>query len=154
MDKNLKQKISELKEYGEKPVGVFGARASGKTMFFTVLYGLSGFSNKDGKFSIMCNDDDTRKYLSKNYSYISSGELLPRTEINDIKKVLMNYVYNENSYNLRSFDFAGELLKENTIEEKEIASVFLKNKKKYTHFFQIAVVYLYFLNQQMIQKKH
>lgn len=145
MDKNLKQKISELKEYGEKPVGVFGARASGKTMFFTVLYGLSGFSNKDGKFSIMCNDDDTRKYLSKNYSYISSGELLPRTEINDIKKVLMNYVYNENSYNLRSFDFAGELLKENTIEEKEIASVFLKKQEKIYSFFSNCSSILIFL---------
>lgn len=145
MDKNLKQKIAELKEYGEKPVGVFGARASGKTMFFTVLYGLSGFSNKEGKFSIMCNDDDTRKYLSKNYSYISSGELLPRTEINDIKKVLMNYVYNENSYNLRSFDFAGELLKENTIEEKEIASVFLKKQKKIYSFFSNCSSILIFL---------
>jgi hypothetical protein len=145
MDKNLKQKIAELKEYGEKPVGVFGARASGKTMFFTVLYGLSGFSNKEGKFSIMCNDDDTRKYLSKNYSYISSGELLPRTEINDIKKVLMNYVYNENSYNLRSFDFAGELLKENTIEEKEIASVFLKKQEKIYSFFSNCSSILIFL---------
>ena len=145
MDKNLKQKIAELKEYGEKPVGVFGARASGKTMFFTVLYGLSGFSNKDGRFSIMCNDDDTRKYLSKNYSYISSGELLPRTEINDIKKVLMNYVYNENSYNLRSFDFAGELLKENTIEEKEIASVFLKKQEKIYSFFSNCSSILIFL---------
>lgn len=145
MDKNLKQKIAELKEYGDKPVGVFGARASGKTMFFTILYGLSGFKSKNDRFSIMCDDDDTRKYLSKNYAYLQEGELLPRTEINDVKKVVMNYVYNENNYVLRSFDFAGELLKENTIEEKEIASVFLKKQEKIYTFFANCSSILIFL---------
>ncbi len=145
MDKNMKQRIAELKEYGDKPVGVFGARASGKTMFFTILYGLSGFKTKSDRFSIMCDDDDTRKYLSKNYAYLQEGELLPRTEINDVKKVVMNYIYNENNYVLRSFDFAGELLKENTIEEKEIASVFLKKQEKIYTFFANCSTILIFL---------
>ena len=101
----------------------------------------------------MCDDDDTRKYLSKNYAYLQEGELLPRTEINDVKKVVMNYVYNENNYVLRSFDFAGELLKENTIEEKEIASVFLKKQEKIYTFLQIVALFLYFWNPQTIQKR-
>lgn len=57
----------------------------------------------------------------------------------------MNYVYNENNYVLRSFDFAGELLKENTIEEKEIASVFLKKQEKIYTFFANCSAILIFL---------
>ncbi len=38
MEEIVENKVSKLKQYGEKPIGVFGARASGKTMFFTILY--------------------------------------------------------------------------------------------------------------------
>lgn len=112
MRQNIKVKLDELKFYDEKPIGIFGARASGKTIFFTVLYGLSGFNTVDEKFSVICDEPESRKYLKKNYSYLLDGKLPPRTEINDITKINMNYFYNNSSYTLRSFDFAGELLKD------------------------------------------
>ncbi len=129
MSHETKNMIEELKEFGERPVGVFGARASGKTMFFTVLYGVSGFKDEDSKFSVVCKDEETRKYLSTTYGYVSNGELIPRTELTEINKIVMSYFYNDNPYLLKSFDFAGELLKENTFEEKELAEVFSKRQK-------------------------
>ncbi len=118
MRQNLRTRIEELKFYDEKPIGIFGARASGKTIFFTVLYGLSGFNTADEKFSVICDEPESRKYLKKNYTYLLDGKLPPRTEINDITKIDMNYFYNNSSYVLRSFDFAGELLKDHFDEEK------------------------------------
>lgn len=119
MRQNIKARIEELKFYDEKPIGIFGARASGKTIFFTVLYGLSGFNTAEEKFSVICDEPESRKYLKKNYSYLLDGKLPPRTEINDITKINMNYFYNNSSYTLRSFDFAGELLKDHYENEHD-----------------------------------
>lgn len=112
MNKDTAAKIKHLEGYQDKPIGIFGARASGKTIFFTVLYGLSGFNNDRGKFSVICSDKESRTYLKKNYGFLLDGKLPPRTEINDITSINMSYFYNKNNYALRSFDFAGELLKD------------------------------------------
>lgn len=53
-----------------------------------------------------------RVILKKNYGFLLDGKLPPRTEINDITSINMSYFYNKNNYALRSFDFAGELLKD------------------------------------------
>lgn len=134
MAKELKHKVNELKSYNEKPVGVFGARASGKTIFFTVLYGLSGFNNSKDKFSVVCDDEESRIYLKKNYRYLLDGKLPPRTEVSDITKINMSYFYNQNSYVLKSFDFAGELIKDIDASE-EVDEEFLKLQLKLYEFF-------------------
>lgn len=136
MGKELKHKAEELKLHHEKPVGIFGARASGKTIFFTVLYGLSGFNNTKDKFSVICDDDESRAYLKKNYRYLLDGKLPPRTEVSDITKINMSYFYNQNSYVLKSFDFAGELIKDIDVEEEEEVGDEFKNlQNKLYEFF-------------------
>ena len=126
--------LEELKKYDNKPIGVFGARASGKTMFFTVLYGLSGYNNEKEKFSVVCSEPESRAYLKKNYKYLLDGKLPPRTELDDITKINMNYFYNQNNYLLKSFDFPGELLKD--IEEtEEVNDGFLVLQEKIYSFF-------------------
>lgn len=146
MEEIVENKVSKLKQYGEKPIGVFGARASGKTMFFTILYGLTGFKEDENQFSVLCKDEETRKYLSNNYSYVSKGDLLPRTEITLMRKIVMDFVFNQGDYSLKSFDFAGELLKENSMEEKVLADVFLKRQKKIYEFFASCSGILIFLD--------
>lgn len=146
MDEVLENRVNKLKTYGEKPIGVFGARASGKTMFFTILYGLTGFKDEQDQFSVLCKDEETRKYLSNNYSYVSRGDLLPRTEITLMRKIVMDFVYNQSDYSMKSFDFAGELLKENSMEEKVLADVFLKRQKKIYEFFASCSAILIFID--------
>lgn len=146
MDDRLENKINKLKNYSENPIGVFGARASGKTMFFTILYGLTGFKDDKNQFSVLCKDEETRKYLSNNYMYVSKGELLPRTEITLMRKIVMEFIFNQSDYALKSFDFAGELLKENSMEEKVLADVFLKRQKKIYEFFATCSGILIFID--------
>ena len=134
MNKQVKAKLKSLESYNEKPIGIFGARGSGKTMFFTVLYGLSGFNNEEGKFSVICSDKESRQYLKKNYTFLLDGKLPPRTEINDITSINMSYFYNKNSYSLRSFDFAGELLKEDPADEQSKEAFANLQKKVYDFF--------------------
>lgn len=107
---SLKEKISELKTYGDKPIGVFGARASGKTVFFTSLYAMETMNQNKNDIKITCNDMETKEYLRNNYRYIMKGQFPPRTDANTIHKINMTYFFNNQKYNLRSIDFAGELL--------------------------------------------
>lgn len=135
MNNETAAKIKHLEGYQDKPIGIFGARASGKTIFFTVLYGLSGFNNDRGKFSVICSDKESRTYLKKNYGFLLDGKLPPRTEINDITSINMSYFYNKNNYALRSFDFAGELLKDDNGDNNNEFFHELQNK-----------IYSFFLN--------
>ena len=135
MGKILDSKVEELKLYHEKPIGVFGARASGKTMFFTVLYGLSGYKDKDDKFSVVCNDEETQEYLRNNYGYLLDGKLPPRTEANEATEIDMNYYYNKNNYSLRSLDFAGELIGKISINDEGLVKEFFDRQKNVFEFF-------------------
>jgi len=146
LKRDLEIKIEELKSYDEKPIGVFGARASGKTMFFTVLYGLTGFRNEDEKFSVICNDSDTHNYLRENYLYLLEGKLPPRTDINEINKVIMRYFYNKSSYDLKSLDFAGELIGTFSHNDEDLVKMFFEKQKSIYKFFANCGGILIFLN--------
>lgn len=145
MKKDMNRVLKSLESYVEKPIGIFGARASGKTIFFTVLYGLSGFNNENQKFSVICSDKDSRQYLKKNYTYLLDGKLPPRTEINDITSINMSYFYNKNSYSLKSFDFAGELLKDDFFEEEQGKEPFVNLQNKIYNFFLNCSGILFFM---------
>ena len=152
MNKQVKAKLKSLESYNEKPIGIFGARASGKTMFFTVLYGLSGFNNKEGKFSVICSDKESRQYLKKNYTFLLDGKLPPRTEINDITSINMSYFYNKNSYSLRSFDFAGELLKEDPADEQSKEAFANLQKKVYDFFLNCSGILFFIEKTEIINR--
>ncbi len=153
MKKELKKKIEELKGYDEKPIGIFGARASGKTMFFTILYGLTGFNNSDEKFSVICNDADSHTYLRENYLYLLEGKLPPRTDINDINQVIMRYFYNKSNYDLKSLDFAGELIGNFSHNDEELVKMFFEKQKRIYKFFANCGGILIFLEPSTDKKK-
>jgi len=106
----LSKQIDDLKTYNDKPIGVFGARASGKTMFFTSLYALETMQQHNSNIKINCNDFETKEYLKNNYKYLIKGEFPPRTDANNIHKINMTYTINNQKFSLKSIDFAGELL--------------------------------------------
>ncbi|MGM0508548.1 MAG: hypothetical protein ACQERZ_05215 [Fusobacteriota bacterium] len=143
MKKEIKQEIENLKIYGEKTLGVFGARATGKTVYFTTLYGLSGFNNSDETLSVICNDKNSRSYLKKNYKKLLEGKVPSRTEVNEINEINMSYFHNKNSYHLRSFDFAGELIKD--VSDEESSEEFLELQNQIYEFFGNCSALLIFL---------
>ncbi|BDU51523.1 hypothetical protein [Haliovirga abyssi] len=150
MGKNIEVMVDELKKYSKKPIGIFGARASGKTMFLTVLYGLTGFANENDKLSIICNTAESRNYLKKNYMNLLEGKLPSRTEVNEFTKINMNLFHNGNSYNVKTFDFAGELLKD--VDEKEVDPSFLELQNKMYDFFKMCSGLLIFLEPSTDKK--
>ncbi|OQY10387.1 MAG: hypothetical protein B6I28_01080 [Fusobacteriia bacterium 4572_132] len=141
-------KKENIENYNQKPLGIFGAKASGKTTFFTTLYGLSGFNKKDESFSVICNDDVSRNYLKGNYKALLNGKLPARTEINNSTEINMSYFYNKSNYHLKSYDFAGELIKDVMENSEEMGSEFFQSQKNIYDFFSQCSAILFFLEPE------
>jgi hypothetical protein len=112
------KKLEKLNEFAKKPVGIFGDVGAGKTVYFTVLYHQKSSENGEVRITNSEKTDENQElknselYLRKNYlQYLSKGMNIPSTEIFGEQKLKLNYSYNNIEYHMTTYDYSGELTK-------------------------------------------
>ncbi len=128
--KTITDILNQLEAFSKKPVGIFGDAGAGKTVYFTVLYHQKASEN--GEVRLTNSDFENQElnkselYLRENYlKYLSRGQNIPSTGIDNEKKLQLNYSYRNIEYQMVTYDYSGELTKnrmDKEIEEREVNS--------------------------------
>jgi len=97
-----------------KPIGIFGARGSGKTVYFSMLYGTGG----DNELAINLKYEEennekyyiTKEYLKSNYSKLLDQKLPDATIDGDDLSIKIEFNYKKRKEKLYTYEYAGELV--------------------------------------------
>ncbi len=106
--------ISNINKEISKPIGIFGARGSGKTIYLSMLFGTGG----DNELSVNLKYDDknnekyydTKEYLKSNYNKLLNQNLPDATIDGNDFSIKIEFNYKKRNEKLYTYEYAGELV--------------------------------------------